>query len=74
MSVINQAISVKISLLSSSPTGTAVYSELHDVTSNSMGLFNLQVGNPDIVISGNFEGINWRATNYFLKGETDISG
>lgn len=72
--LIDQAISVKISVLNGSVSGMAIYSELHDVTTNSMGLFTLEVGNPGQVLSGNFENINWGANTHFLKMEMDESG
>nr|NQU92589.1 DUF1566 domain-containing protein [Bacteroidota bacterium] len=72
--VVNQDISVKISILSGSASGASIYSELHNVTTNSMGLFNLQVGNPGLVISGNFNEIAWGANDYFLKVEIDENG
>ncbi len=72
--IINQDITAKISILSGSASGTSVYSELHDVVTNSMGLFNLEIGNPDEVLSGNFNDITWGTTNYFLKVEMDENG
>lgn len=72
--VVDQNIIVKISILSGSASGTAIYSERHDVTTNSMGLFTLQIGNPTQVLSGTFETINWGAANHFLKTEIDENG
>jgi len=72
--IINQEISVKISILSQSTSGDVVYSELHDVTTNSMGLFNLEIGNPGEVLSGVFDEITWGTDNYFMKLEMDENG
>jgi len=72
--IINQAITAKISILSGSASGIIVYSELHNVSTNSMGLFTLEVGNPDETISGNFEEINWGVNIYFMKVELDENG
>ena len=49
--VINQDISVKTSILAQNVSGTVVYSEFHSVTTNSMGLFKLEIGNPEEVLS-----------------------
>ncbi len=69
--VINQNISVKIYILSGNTSGPVVYSELHYATSNSMGLFRLEIGNPSLVLSGTFEDIAWGDSDYFLKLEMD---
>ncbi len=55
--LINQAISVKISILNGSTTGTEIYSGLHQLVTNSSGLFDLEIGNPDEVITGSFNDI-----------------
>lgn len=72
--VINQEMSVKISILAGSPDGTVVYSELHELPTNQMGLFDLEIGNPGLVLSGSFDTIDWGATTYFLKMEMDENG
>lgn len=72
--VINQEISVKISILAGSPEGTVVYSELHQTTTNSMGLFGLEIGNPAQVLSGNFAEISWGTAAHFLETAIDLSG
>jgi hypothetical protein len=72
--VINQEISVKISILAQSASGGVVYSEAHSVATNSMGLFRLEIGNPNLVLSGVFEDIPWGDSDYFLKLELDENG
>jgi len=72
--LIDMQISVKISILSGNASGTVVYSELHQTNTNSMGLFNLEVGNPSEALFGNFETIVWGADSYFLKLEIDPTG
>ncbi len=39
--IINSTVGVKISILSNSNTGTVVYSEINNATTNSNGLFTL---------------------------------
>jgi len=72
--VINQDISVKISILAGTLAGEVVYSEQHHVETNSMGLFIIEIGNPDLVLSGSFENITWGISDYFLKLEMDQNG
>ena len=45
----NQQIAVKISILSGGASGELVYCERHETITNSMGLFDLEIGNPDEV-------------------------
>jgi hypothetical protein len=72
--VIDQEIAIKISILSGSETGPTVYSELHEIPTNGMGLFTLEIGNASIVLSGNFTEIGWGVFPHFLKTEIDITG
>jgi hypothetical protein len=69
----NQLISFRISILQGSSTGTSVYSETHQVTSNDFGLANLNIGN-GTVQSGNFSSIEWSSDSYFLQVEMDETG
>lgn len=71
--IINQNISVRLSILSASATGASEYTETHSVTTDAFGVFNLLVGSGSVV-SGTFSGITWGAASKFLKIETDISG
>ncbi|OQX77248.1 MAG: hypothetical protein B6D64_08515, partial [Bacteroidetes bacterium 4484_276] len=72
--IINQAVSVKISILAQSASGDVVYSEAHSATTNSMGLFSLEIGNPGEVLFGVFENIPWGDADYFIKLELDENG
>ena len=71
--VINQEISVKISILAGSPEGEAVYSEIHQTTTNSLGLLNLEVGR-GTTVTGEFAMIAWGNNASFIKTEMDIAG
>jgi hypothetical protein len=71
--IANQAVGVKISLLQGSATGTAVYVETQNPTTNANGLASFQIGG-GTVVSGNFASINWAAGPYFVKTETDPTG
>jgi uncharacterized protein (TIGR02145 family) len=71
--VLNKSIGVRISILQSTSTGTAVYVETHTQSSNANGLLTLEVG-MGIVSSGSFAAIDWSQGPYFLKTEMDVNG
>ena len=71
--VANQLVGERISLVKDSATGTVVYSETQNVKTNANGLVSLQIGTGSVV-SGSFSSINWGASNYFIKIETDPAG
>ncbi len=67
----NQNVLIQLDILQGSATGTTVYSEQHDVTTNQYGLVNLFIGTGS-VISGSMENIDWANGPYFLKTSIDI--
>ncbi len=69
----NQALGLRISILSGGVNGTVMYSETHTVTSNGNGIFNIQIGGGTLV-SGSFSAINWGNNVHFIKTEMDASG
>jgi uncharacterized protein (TIGR02145 family) len=69
----NQNVSLRISILQGSISGTAVYVETHSVITNQFGLVNLSVGSGTI-INGVFANINWADGPYFVKLELDDTG
>lgn len=71
--VVNTTVGMKISILQATETGTPVYEETQNVTTNANGLVTLQIGT-GTVISGNFATISWGTNNYFIKTQTDILG
>jgi hypothetical protein len=73
MFVSNQSVSLRISILLDSITGTAVFVEIHNTVTNQFGLVNLQVGYGNIV-SGNLSSIDWTTGPFFIKVELDASG
>jgi len=56
--VTGQSVGMQISILQGSPSGTAVYVETHQPTTNSNGLVSLQIGT-GTVSSGEFAAIGW---------------
>ena len=71
--IANQNVSFRVSLLETSETGTTVYVETHNLTTNNFGLANLNIGEGSPV-SGNFSTIDWAADKHFLKVEMDAAG
>jgi len=69
----NNNVSFQISILQGSITGTSVYTETHDTTTNEFGLVNLEIGNGTIV-NGDFSNINWGSDSFFLQFEMDEAG
>jgi hypothetical protein len=71
--IINQNVSIRISIVSTSPTGSILYVETHAPTTNQFGLFTLEVGQ-GTVANGTFNTINWGSNLHFLKVEMDETG
>ena len=71
--IANGNISVRISILNDSVTGTNLYTETHSKTTNSKGLINLNIGQ-GAPVSGAFSGINWGVSSKFIKVEIDPAG
>jgi uncharacterized protein (TIGR02145 family) len=71
--VSEKTVSIKISILQGSVTGTSVYSESHRVVTNINGLVSLMIGG-GINATGKIAEINWGSGSYFLKTETDPTG
>jgi len=69
----DQAVGMKISILEDSSTGSPVYIETHNPSTNSNGLLSLQVG-AGTVVSGDITTIDWANHDYFIKTETDPTG
>ena len=71
--VATQTVGMQISILQTTATGTAVYTETHTPTTNANGLATLEIGT-GTVVSGDFTTIDWANDTYFIKTETDPTG
>jgi hypothetical protein len=69
----NQGVGMQISILQTSPSGTAVYVETHTPTTNANGLVTIEIGS-GTVVSGSMNTIDWSAGPYFIQTETDPTG
>lgn len=70
--LVNQAISLRLSI-STTPTTNTVFAEEHQETTNSEGIFNLIIGEGDSVLSS-ISNIDWGSSDHFIKVEMDTSG
>ena len=71
--VSSQPVGMRISILQTTATGTAVYVETQTPTTNVNGLVTLEIGT-GTVVSGDFTTIDWSTDSYFIKTETDPTG
>ncbi len=69
----NKPVSFRISILSGSISGTTVYSEIHQKTTNAFGLVDLEIGKGNSPM-GNFNSIDWGGNTFFFKVEMDPAG
>jgi hypothetical protein len=68
----NQSVRFRLSITEGA-AGSTTYSETQQVTTNSLGLVNLTIGN-GTVVSGTFASVNWASGQKFLKIEVDATG
>lgn len=71
--VTNTTISLRLSILTESATGSVVFQETQTAVTNDFGLFSISIGQGTIT-AGNFSGIDWSNGDKFLKVETDFTG
>ena len=69
----NQTVGYQLTILQTSPSGTAVYTETFALTTNAYGLVNLEIGS-GTVVSGTFATIDWAAGPYFIETAVDVTG
>lgn len=71
--VSSTAVGMRISILQTTASGTAVYVETQTATTNANGLVSIEIG-AGTAVTGTFAGIDWSAGPYFIKTETDPAG
>jgi hypothetical protein len=67
-----QQVGIQISILQTTITGVAVYTETQTATTNINGLVSIAIGSG--TSSDDFSAIDWSAGPYFIKTATDASG
>ncbi|MBK7764083.1 MAG: hypothetical protein IPI46_12185 [Bacteroidetes bacterium] len=71
--IANQNISLRFSIHNAVASGTVVYQETQTAITNTLGLFNVNVGQGTPLI-GTFSTINWGAGSKFIQIELDATG
>ena len=70
----SQPISLRLSIVQGTASGTVEYAETRKVTTNAQGLFNVVIGDTGTIsVVGNFSAIDWKLTPKFLKIEMDVA-
>ncbi|RAK39284.1 UNVERIFIED_ORG: collagen triple helix repeat protein [Chitinophaga ginsengisegetis] len=69
----NQALTVRFSILGGSAAGPVQYQETHSTSTNTVGLFTLQIGK-GTPLTGTYSGVPWANANQYLKVEISING
>jgi hypothetical protein len=72
--IVSSPISIRVSILIGSVTGTAVYVETHTTQTNQNGLLDIVIGGGTIVSGNYYTDIYWPTYQYFLKTEIDPLG
>ena len=67
----NKQISIRLSILSGSPTGAIEYQETQTVTTDAYGLFSIEVGSGDVT-QGSYAGIKWASSQKYIQTEVDL--
>tara|TARA_B110000003_G_C16599422_1_gene515015 strand:- start:606 stop:1616 length:1011 start_codon:yes stop_codon:yes gene_type:complete len=71
----NHAIVVKFSILQGAPTGSAVYIETHNTSTDQYGMFNLILGlGIHQGTASSLGEVNWGVASHFLKVDLDTEG
>ena len=71
--VADKMISIRISILSGSALGNAVYTEFFHYTTNRFGIVAVNIGE-GTTVQGNFSAIDWGGNSYYIQIEIDIDG
>lgn len=71
--IASQPVSLRVSIHDGTAAGTVVYSETHNPTTTSLGLFNVNIGSGTI-ITGTLSAVNWGSGAKFLQVEMDATG
>lgn len=68
----SSGVTVKISILQGSASGTPVYVEIHNTSTNVNGLVTLYIG--EGITTGELSSIDWSQGPFYMKTETDPAG
>jgi len=71
--LVNSAVGLRFSIRDLSGSGTVVYQETHAVTTNTFGLFSVNVGE-GTPINGTMGAVDWANGAKYLEIEADLAG
>ncbi len=77
LELVEQNVSVRVSILSESSTGVEQWIETHSTTTDGFGLFTITIGEGTSTGNGaqsSFSDIDWGASEHHLKIEMDVDG
>ena len=76
LELVEQNVSVRVSILSEFSSGTEQWIETHSTTTDGFGLFTIAIGegSPDGGIQSSFSDIDWGGSEHHLKIEMDVNG
>lgn len=69
--LVNKQVSFRFSIHDSTTTGLVIYQEVHNKTTNNLGLINFEIGNGNVQI-GNFSSIQWESGDKYFEVEIDL--
>jgi hypothetical protein len=70
--LLSTEVGIQISILQTTISGTALYTETQTSTTNINGLLSIEIGSG--ISSYNFSAVDWSVGPYFIKTEIDPSG
>lgn len=70
----NQSIVLRMSIHESSATGTIVYQEIQNVTTNKLGIVNIQIGGVNPENGYDFSKLDWSSKSKYIQIEIDYEG
>jgi hypothetical protein len=77
LELVEQNVSVRVSILSESSTGVEQWIEVHSTTTDGFGLFTITIGEGTSTGNGaqsSFSDIDWGGSEHYLKIEMDVNG
>ena len=77
LELVDQNVSVRVSILSESSTGVEQWIEVHSTTTDGFGLFTITIGEGASTGNGaqsSFSDIDWGGSEHYLKIEMDVNG
>jgi hypothetical protein len=71
--LVDQPITLRLSVVNLNTSGTVVFSETHKVTTNAFGLYSVQIGT-GTAVTGTMDDIIWANGDKYLRVEIDPKG